>query len=167
MKIRAVTILAISFLLCGCPPKSLLLKQQDIQRIDVGLYVDGTEKILPSNDEVNEFALEIEALFKRKGFKLANSSESWGLQPLTGHTKNLGFRYPDTNAVYCYVKISKKEFQVECVELEKEPQTNKYATTANDLKAVNETIIALNEIAKIKFAGRSVRIATFDRAEVP
>ncbi|GAB2191588.1 hypothetical protein MAH1_31960 [Sessilibacter sp. MAH1] len=167
MKIRAIAIIVTSLLLCGCPPKGAMLKQQNIQRIDAGLGVDGTSKILASDEEVDQFALEIENFLKSEGFELLNSSISWGLQPLTGHTKNLGLRYPGTNAIYCYVKVSKKELQIKFVEIEKQPQSNEYATTANDLLVVNETIIALTELAKLKFKGRYVRVSKFERAKKP
>ncbi|MCU7797489.1 MAG: hypothetical protein KZQ75_10195 [Candidatus Thiodiazotropha sp. (ex Myrtea spinifera)] len=167
MKLRVIAIVITALLLSGCHPKSAMLKQRDLQRIDVGLGVDGPSKILPSDEEVDLLSREAVNLLQGHGFELLNSSVSWGLQPLTGHTQNLGLRLPGTNAIYCYVKISKKEFQAEFVEMEKQPQTNKFATSNSDLMVVDKAVAALNELAKLKFKGRSTRISKFDRAESP
>jgi hypothetical protein len=157
----------IAALISGCPSKSAMLKHRDVQHIEAGIGVDGTKKILNSDEEVDLLATEVIELLKGQGFELLNSSVSWGLQPLTGHTQNLSFRLPQTGSIHCYVQISKKEFGAKFRELEKKPQSNEFATTNNDLMAVNKAIDSLNELAKEKFNGRSTRISKFDRAESP
>jgi hypothetical protein len=167
MKFRAIFLIAVAFLLCGCPPKGAMLKQRELQHIDAGLGVDGTKRIIKSDDEVDLIAGDVIQLLKKEGFELLNSSVSWGLQPLTGHTQNMSFRYPGTNALHCYVQVSKKEFQVRFVELESKPQSYEFATNDADLKAMQQAAETLNEFAKQKIPGRSIRISTFDRAESP
>lgn len=167
MKFRAIAIITIALLISGCPPKSAMLKHRDVQYIEAGLGVDGTKKILPSDEEVDHLATEVIELLQGQGFELLNSSVSWGLQPLTGHTQNLSFQLPETGSIHCYVQISKKEFRAKFRELEKKPQSNEFATTSSDLVAVNKAIASLNELVKGKFNGRSTRISKFDRAESP
>ena len=154
-------------LLSGCPPKNSMLKQREVQHIEVGLGIDGARKILSSNEEVDVLANEVIRLLSEYGFKLLHSSTSWGLQPLTGHTQNLSFRLLGTNAIHCYVQISKKEFKAKFREMEKEPQSNEFATSDNDFQITEQAVTTLNVLAKQKFRGRSVRISKFDRAENP
>jgi len=144
-----------------------MLKQRELQHIDAGLGVDGTKRIITSDEEVDLLAGEVINLLKNEGFEFLSSSMSWGLQPLTGHTQNLSFRYPGTNALHCYVQISKKEFQVKFFELESKPQSNEFATNEVDLQAIKKAAERLNELAKHKIPGRSIRISTFNRAESP
>ncbi|MCK9504750.1 MAG: hypothetical protein M0Q95_11280 [Porticoccaceae bacterium] len=167
MTIRAITIILVAMMLSGCPPKNAMLKQREVQHIEAGLGVDGTKKILSSNEEVDALSSEVTQLLNSHGFELLYSSTSWGLQPLTGHTQNLSFRLPGTNAIHCYVQISKKEFRVKFRELEREPQSDEFATTDYDFKIAEQAVISLNVLAKQKFKGRSVRISKFDRAESP
>lgn len=144
-----------------------MLKHRDIQYIEVGLGVDGTKEIVSSDDEVDLLSGEVIELLQGQGFELLHSSTAWGIQPLTGHTQNLGFRLSETGAVYCEVKISKKEFQAKFRELEKKPQSNEFITSDSNLVMVNKAIASLNEFAKQKFNGRSTRISKFVRAEGP
>ena len=167
MKFRAIAIITIAMLISGCPPKSTMLKHREVQHIEVGLGVDGTNKILSSDEDVDLLATEVIELLQRQGFELLNTSVSWGLQPLTGHTQNLSFRLPETGSIHCYVQISKKEFRVKFRELEQKPQSNQFVTSSSDLVAVNKAIDSLNDLAKGKFIGRSTRISKFDRAESP
>ena len=154
-------------LLSGCPPKGAMLKHRDIQYIEVGLGVDGTKKIISSDEEVDLLAAQVIELLQGQGFELLHSSVSWGLQPLTGHTQNLNFMLPETGSIHCYVQISKKEFQAKFRELEKKPQSNEFVTSNSDLVAVNKAIASLNKLAKQNFGGRSTRISKFDRADSP
>ncbi|MDB4076586.1 hypothetical protein N9537_01975 [Porticoccaceae bacterium] len=167
MKLRATTIILVAMLVSGCLPKSAMLKHRDIQNIEAGLGVDGTKKIIPSDEEVDLLAAEVTELLQQQGFELLNSSVSWGLQPLTGHTQNLGFRFPGTNSVHCYVQISKKEFRAKFRELESKPQTNEFNTNDRDLAAISKAIASLDTLTKQKFNGRSIRVSRFDRAESP
>lgn len=167
MKLRAIATVFIAMLISGCPPKSAMLKHRDLQDIKVGLGVDGTAKIIPSDFEVDLVASEVREMLQEQGFELLHSSVSWGLQPLTGHTQLLSFRLHGSKSIHCYVKISKKEFQAEFQELETKPQSNEFTTNSNDLSAIDRAIMSLNELAKNKFGGRSTRISKFDRAEIP
>ncbi|MCE2029451.1 hypothetical protein [Sessilibacter corallicola] len=167
MKFRVIAIIMMTTLISGCLPKSAVLKYHDVQHIEAGLGVDGTRKILNSDEEVDLLATEVIELLKGQGFELLNSSVSWGLQPLTGHTQNLSFRLLQAGSIHCYVQISKKEFWAKFRELEQKPQSNEFATTNSDLVAVSKAVDSLNELAKEKFNGRSTRISKFDRAELP
>lgn len=167
MKLRAIAIIIVAMLLSGCPPKSAMLKHRDIQNVEAGLGIDGTTKIVSSDEEVDLLAAEVTELLQMQGFELLNSSVSWGLQPLTGHTQNLGFRLPGTNSIHCYVQISKKEFRAKFQELESKPQSNEFNTNNSDLVAIDKAVASLNQLAKQKFKGRTVRVSTFDRAESP
>ena len=167
MKIRVVFIIISVFLLSGCPPKGAMLKQRSLQLIEVGLGVDGTYKILASNEEVDLLAGKVTSLMKEHGFELKYSSTSWGLQPLTGHTQNMSFGISGTDAIYCYVQISKKEFRAKFSELETKPKSGEFATTEQNLASIDEAVISLNELAKSTIYGRSTRVSKFDRAESP
>ena len=167
MKYRAIAIIIVSMLMSGCPPMSAMLKHRDISNVEAGLGIDGTEKIISSDEEVDILASQVIVLLEKQGFELLNSSISWGLQPLTGHTQNLGFKYPGTNSVHCYVRISKKEFLARFRELESKPQTNKFNTNSSDLAAIDKAVASLNQFAKQNFKGRTIRVSKFDRAESP
>lgn len=167
MKLHAIVIIIISILVSGCLPKSAMFKHRDIQHIEAGLGIDGTKRIISSDDKVDLLAAQVTELLQRQGFELLNSSISCGVLPLTGHTQNLGFRYPGTNSVYCYVQISKKEFHAKFREVEAKPQTNEFNTNSSDLEAIDRAVVSLNDFAKQKINGRTIRISTFDRSEAP
>lgn len=164
MNIRIIFLILGVILLSGCPPIGAIYKQRDLQVLDVGLGVDGIAKILKSNEKVDELAGEVITLMEEHGFEINYSTTSWGLQPLTGHTQNLSFGLHGTKAIYCYVQISKKEFQARFSEVETMPQSGKYSTTVENRSAIDKAIASLNELAKTNIQGRSVRISRFDRA---
>ena len=167
MKFRIIATIIAAMLLSSCYPKSLMLKHRDIRSIEAGLGIDSSEKIIPSDDKVDLLATKVAELLQDQGFELLNSSVSWGLQPLTGHTQNLGFRLLGENSVHCYVQISKKEFRVNFQELETKPHSNEFNTSSTDLAVVDKVVVLLNELAKQEFEGRTIRISEFNRTGSP
>jgi len=150
-------------LLTGCPPKDKLLRSQNIQQVQVGYAADQkSERLLQSNESVDNFANSVTILMKEVGFNKGYSSISWGLQPLTGHTQNLSYKMQGNDFIYCSVTISKTEFTAKCKELEARPKSGEYLATEKQKDHINKAIGVLNELVKNKFTGRASRISIYD-----
>lgn len=164
---RIIWLITICIFLWGCPPKGFVLKHRSIQHVEAGLGIDGTSRIIQTDEEVDALAIEVAELLEKYGFELKNSSVSWGVQPLTGHTQNQGFALKGTKSVYCYVRISKKEFIAEFQEVETEYESNIFATTNEEKAVVSDAVAALSELAKRKFSDRVVRVSEFEQPQRP
>jgi hypothetical protein len=158
-----VALVAASVVTAGCIPKSMVLKSRDLQAVEVGFVSDGNgDKILLDDDAVDQIATGVIELMEQSGFVVSNTSTSFGLQPWTGHTRNVYFQLADNKGVRCIFEVSKKVFKAEFDEVEVTPQSDDYSTSDADVLAVRQAAIALNEFATENFPGRSVRVAVFN-----
>lgn len=161
MKSRLLIIVLLCQFILACIPSSMMTLNRDVQYIEVGLGVDGAQKILTSNEAVDTLAVDIISLMKNQGYVLNYQSTSWGLLPFTGHTQNMSFSKPENRSIYCYVKISKKEFGAYFREIESEPRSGKFLTSLDDKVSIDKTLTAINELTRKTFKKRASRVSKF------
>ncbi|PIE55852.1 MAG: hypothetical protein CSA34_06800 [Desulfobulbus propionicus] len=161
-------LLLVFFALQGCIPPGHLLVNRDIQKLEVGYSADGSkENLLLTDKDVDALSFELAIFLNSKGMELLSSSDSWEIQPLRGHAKNMDFRYPGKDYLYLFIKISKAEFEAVFVEVEKESNTNIFLTTEKDIKDIGMIVESLRSFARSKFAKRAIKVSFYDYVYVP
>ena len=147
-----VLVFTICTLLIGCLPTDRVLKTRDFQRIEAGYAADKkTERLISSDQEVDEFAKEITKVLKKSGFYLAYSSASWWLLPLTGHIQNMSYKTERNDHIGCSVIVSRSEFTARFVVYERELNSNTYITSNEDRALMARAASALTALAKSRF----------------
>jgi len=149
-------------LLTGCPPKNSILYSRSLNSVEAGYVADkSTDRLLKSDEAVDKMSLKVIDTLEEQGFELAQNGVSFGLQPFTGHTRDLIFHAPGNYRVRGVVRISKKEFLAEFEELETEHKSGIYNTTPKELEMIRLSIEALSKLARESYSGRMVKVSNY------
>lgn len=111
------------------------LRSNDVASLVVGH--SGKSDLLASDEAVDRLATDVAQLLADHGFIIKDKSQSFGLQPFTGHTQNIWLRLAESERIFGYVSISKCCIEVVFRELETEIGSGIYNTTQQQREQIN------------------------------
>ncbi len=139
-----------------------MLRSQDIQKVEVGPAVDGSSgNVLLSNDAVDLLALDVIELLRGFDFAADHVSKSYGIQPWTGHTQNVYFKFGGDDRLRCIVEVSKSAFSAAFEEIEVAPNSNEFSTSDADRAVVSDAAVELKALVSQRIPNRSIKISVF------
>ena len=137
-----------------------MVKNNNLQSIHIGK--NSTEqKLSESDNDVDSISNMVGIILNEHGFELSHMSNSYGLSPFTGHTKNSNYHLLQNKDIVCAVIISKHEFTIFFNEIELAPKSNNYSTTDSDLHIIKTLIIELINFASREYPGQSIQVSSY------
>ena len=144
--------------LSGCPvSKKYAFDNRNIQSIELG-GISRKNQLLEENENVESVSGFTKELITSFEFSFLSSDYSFGLLPYTGRTKHLRFKHLDGNQLYCNVIVSKYQYKVVFIEVEKEPQTDIFLTTNAQKEEVGKLVEKLKDFAEKQYPSKSINI---------
>ena len=146
-----VIILCLSLLLLSgmtsCGPH---LQQRNI----VAFELTVPDRYFSSNTEIDLFTHRIAEYLGQAGFNKGPNdlSASWGLQPLTRHTRHLRMNLERNGGVLVYVSVARCCISVDFTELETEIGSNEYSAVSTERQQVTNASTSLKRFLEESLA---------------
>ena len=135
---RVAAIVSAVVLLSGMASCGPLPERQSLAHFEITAADEG--RILDDNDSVDLAAERVAEILVANRFRHVRTSKSFGLEPWTGHTKNVQVLLESNSLVNGYISICKTSVRVRFEEIETELGSGVFAASESERAQVSRAV---------------------------